>query len=281
MVEGFDYLEYMKNHVYRPLMDVHLRADIIDPASALEAYQIVFSPFLPALDESGLRERLRAWIEAGGTWIVGPLSDVRTLEGTKPMRTPFVCIEEWAGVFCKYELPGEPRNFTLRWSEGRTSPGSLWYSGFVPGGNVETIASYTNGPLEGLAAVTETQVGEGRIVLLGTLPIAHDLQKLLLHYSARCGISPTAEATPNVLAVPRDGSAGMGCIVIELFNRPGTIVIPGEAVDLLDGKVYSGKVEIRPYQVMVLCMSEKRIKANSQSARRKLIGSLEPEIASE
>ena len=36
---------------------------------------------LEALDEEGLRKRLRAWIKAGGTWIVGPLADVRTMDG--------------------------------------------------------------------------------------------------------------------------------------------------------------------------------------------------------
>ena len=31
MAQGFDYLTYMKEHIYRPLMDVHLRADLVDP----------------------------------------------------------------------------------------------------------------------------------------------------------------------------------------------------------------------------------------------------------
>jgi beta-galactosidase GanA len=255
IVPGFDYVESMLNRVYRPLMGVHLRADVIDPVAPLDAYRLVFSPFLPALDESGLRERMRAWIEDGGTWVVGPFSDIRTLEGTKPTHAPFGCLEEWAGVSCKYELPGAPRDFALRWFDGRKSQGSLWYAGFTPEG-AKTLAAYTEGPLAGLAAVTETQLGQGRIILLGTLCIPDDLQRLMLRLAEQCGILPAADATPNVLVVPREGEAGKGVIVIEIENRPGALTLSSPGRDMLDGNEHVGRVEIAPYQVMVLCAAQ-------------------------
>jgi beta-galactosidase GanA len=251
IVNGFDYIDCMIQNAYRPLMDVHLRADLIDPAASLGAYRVVFSPFLPSLDEAGLRKRLRDWIEAGGTWIAGPLSDVRTLDGTKHVHAPFGCLEEWAGVFCKYELPGDPRDFALRWSDGTASQGSLWYAGFEPRG-AKTVAAYADGPLAGLAAVTETPFGKGRIILLGTLPLTEDLRRLMLRVAAECDIRPAADATPNVLVVPREGDAGTGAIVVEIENRPGTLTLPGPARDVLSDTEFSGEVEIRPYQVMVL-----------------------------
>jgi len=251
IANGFDYTDYMLNHVYRPLINVHLRADIIDPAAPLDAYRVVFSPFLPALDESGLRERLYRWIQAGGTWIAGPLSDIRTLAGTKPRHAPFACLEDWAGVFCKYELPGEPREFALRWADGPVSSGSLWYAGLEPK-NAEVLAAYTEDPLNGLAAVTESRLGKGRIVLLGTLPIPADLQRLLLRLAAQCGIRPAAEATPNVLVVPRSGKIGRGAVVIEIGNRPGLLSTSSPARDVLNGKVYFGEIALAPYQVLVL-----------------------------
>ena len=251
LVNGFDYVESMINRVYRPLMDAHLRSDLIDPAAPLDGYRLVFSPFLPALDESGLRDRLLAWIEAGGTWVAGPFSDVRTLEGTKPANAPFGCVEEWGNVFCKYEIPGEPREFPIRWADGTTSHGSLWHTGFEPRG-ANVLAHYTEGPLEGLAAITEVKVGNGRLIILGTLCVPDDLRKLLLHVAAQCGIHPAATATPNVLAVPRKGSAGAGAVIIELENRPGTLRLHSPGQDLLSGKLYSDEIQIHPYQVLVL-----------------------------
>lgn len=252
IVNGFDYLDCMLNRVYRPLIEEHLRADILDPAAPLEAYPLVFSPFLPALDESGLRARLLDWIRAGGIWVAGPLTDIRTLEGAKPRHAPFGSLEEWAGVWCKYEVPGEPRDFALRWHDGRTSRGSLWYAGFAPEKNAKILASYTEGPLEGLAAVTETPIGKGRIILLGTLCPPEDLRTLMLHLAAQCDIYPAATASPNVLVVPRTGEAGHGAIVLELENRPGKLALSSSVCDILSGTEYQGEIEIAPYQVLVL-----------------------------
>jgi beta-galactosidase GanA len=251
LAKGFDYLRFMLERIYRPLMDVHLRADVIDPAAALDDYAVVFSPFLPALDESGLRARLLAWIEDGGTWVAGPFTDIRTMDGAKPMHAPFGSLEEWAGVYCRYELPGEPREFTMEWADGRTSPGALWYCGFESK-DAATLARYQDGPLSGLAAITETKCGQGRIIVLGTLPPAQDLQQLMVELAGQHDVFPAATATSNVLVAPREGEAGKGAVVIEIENRPGTLSLPGEAYDLLSGETHSGTIEIAPYQVLVL-----------------------------
>ena len=250
-MDGFDYIDCMLNRVYRPLMDVHLRADVIDPAASLDGYRLVLSPFLPALDESDLRKQLYRWIQAGGTWVVGPFTDIRDLHGVKPTHAPFASLEEWAGVFCKYEVPGKPREFPLRYDDGTESHGSLWYSGFEPR-EARSLAVYTEGPLEGLSAITETRVGEGRIILLGTLPPAADLKRLMLQAASQCGIQPAAEATSNVLVVPRRGDAGEGFIVVEFENKPGALALPAPARDLLSERTYAGTVDILPYQVLVL-----------------------------
>lgn len=251
MVEGFDYIDGLLNRVYRPLMNVHLRADVIDPAASLDPYKVVFSPFLPALDEAGLRERLLQWIEAGGTWVVGPFTDIRTLDAAKPLHAPFGSLEDWAGVRCAVEIPGTGREFDMEWSDGRTSRGTLWYAGFELR-EARAVATYTEGPLAGLAAIAESRLGKGRIVLLGTLPAPEDLARLLLRVSAQCGVHPAAEASSNVLVVPREGAGYRGAIVLEIENRPGTLVLPDAFRDVLSGEESTGAIEVAPYQVLVL-----------------------------
>ncbi len=252
MVNGFDYLDHMIHQVYRPIMDAHLRADVIDPAMPIDTYSLLFSPFLPALDESGLRERLLRWIEAGGTWVAGPLSDTRDLHAAKFSHAPFGSLEDWTGVYCPYEVPGEPQAFAIDWADGRTGPGSLWYAAFEPNGS-SVLASYADGPFRGMAAVTETAIGKGRLVLLGTLPPPDALQRLLLDKAAEQGIGPVSQATANVLVVPRSGSAGTGAVVVELEHQPGTFTLDAPARDLLTGKTCSGTVPVAPYEVLVLC----------------------------
>ncbi len=89
---GFNYLEALLAGLYRGLFERNWRADVVDPAADLADYSVVISPFLPALDEEGLRERLAAWIEAGGTWIATPFTDIRDLRRRQapewPLRQP-------------------------------------------------------------------------------------------------------------------------------------------------------------------------------------------------
>jgi len=251
MVKGLEYIQFMKRQVYKPLMDCHLRADIIDPAASLERYRMVYSPLLPALDESGLRERLLDWIKAGGTWVAGPLTDVRTTDAAKFTHAPFGNLEKLTGVFCEYELPGDPRDYQLQWENGTQSSGSLWYAGFEPNG-AHVIATYADGPLSGLAAIAQVQLGNGRIILMGTHLPEEQLQVFLTGVAAECGLRPCVSASPNVLFVPRSGKAGEGAVLVELHNRPGEVTLSSPVRDLLTGKVLYGAVAIEPYQVMVL-----------------------------
>jgi beta-galactosidase GanA len=116
----------------------------------------------------------------------------------------------------------------------------------------EALATYTEGPMKGLAAVARRKVGKGQVVLLGTLPTPEDLQRLLLSLGKDAGVLPVAEASPNLLVVPREGEAGQGLIVVELENAPATLTLPRAATDLLTGTRYSGKIDVKPYGVMVL-----------------------------
>ena len=249
-VEGFSYHTRI-SEFYRVMQRAQLRVDVIDPAEPLEAYRMICSPFLAALDEAGLRERIRAWIESGGVWLVGPLSDVRDMCGAKFPNAPYGGLEEWVGVRCKYEIPGHPRQFSLRWADGRESQGSVWYDCLELQG-AEALATYTEGPMKGLAAVARRKVGKGQIVLLGTLATPEDLQRLLLSLGKDAAVLPVAEASPNLLVVPREGKAGQGLIVAELENAPAALTLPRAATDLLTGERRSGRIAVKPYGVMVL-----------------------------
>jgi beta-galactosidase GanA len=247
----FKYREALLNSVYRPMTQAQLRPDVLDAQADLSAYKLLFSPFLPALDEAGLRERLRKWIEAGGTWIAGPFTDIRDLHAAKFRHAPYGSLEEWAGVRCKYEIPGDPRPFAFLWNDGRKSQGAIWYDSYELRG-AKPLATYVEGPMKDLAAVVEKRMGKGRIILLGTLPGAQDLQRLLLDAARKAHIGPVAEASANLLVVPRKGRAAEGLIAVELSNQPATLKLERPAVELLTRRRCQGMFEVQPYGVAVL-----------------------------
>ena len=251
MLNNFRYLPALLERAYHPMIQAQLRPDVILPMADLDSYRMIFSPFLAALDEEGLRKRLRAWIKAGGTWIVGPLSDVRTIDGTKFTHSPYGSLEEWAGVYCKYEIPGDPHEFGIKWADGHESEGSVWYDGLELRG-AEALATYSNGPLAGLAAATRCTLGKGQIIMLGTMPQPEDLKVLLLTIAKEAGVTPVADASENLVVIPREGSGIKGLVAIEVENRPASLNLPSPMTDLLTGKSRKGKVEVPAYGVMVL-----------------------------
>jgi len=251
LLNGFDYQSFLLEKVYRPLIQSQLRPDVILPMADLGKYRVIISPFLPALDEGNLRERIKSWVESGGIWIVGPMSDIRTIHATKFRHAPYGSLEEWAGVRCRYEIPGEPRDFGIRWWDGRTSAGSVWYDGLEVR-TAEPIALYTEYPFEGLAAVTRTTMGRGQIIMLGTLPRPDDFKALVTTAAKEAGIVPVADASPNLIVIPREGTGGRGYVCVEVENQPGNINLTKPMVDLLTGKKRQGNTQVDPYGVMVL-----------------------------
>lgn len=249
MVRDFDFQRDFLTRVYRPLLQAHFRPDVIHPSVDLRAYRVLVTCLIPSLEEGGLSNRIRDWVEAGGIWIVGPMSDIRTVEGARFTHAPFGILEELGGFYCSYQIPGDPRNFQLRWADGRISEGSLWYDALEPRG-ADVLAHYLEGPMKGMAAATRRRLGRGQVITLGTLPQAGDLAVLV---GGSCGSSlAVADASEDVLVVPRSGAGGRGWVIVETSSRPGSVYIPEPAEDLLSGRDCSGEIDVPGYGVFVL-----------------------------
>jgi beta-galactosidase GanA len=239
--------------VYRPLAREQWRMEVLEPAQDISCVKLLISPFLPMLDECSLRERLKQWIEHGGIWIAGPLTDVRDLSAAKYTHSHYGTLEEWAGFRSCFEIPGHPRNFAFSFTgDEATHQGSVWYDA-MEAIDAKVLARYTEGPVKGMAAIVEKPLGEGTIVVMGTMPEPATLQHLVRRYAKKCGIAPAAKASPNLLCVPRSGEGGRGMVVVEHENKPATLTLPASGIDLISGKrLKKGPLKVKPYQVLVV-----------------------------
>ncbi|HSV74895.1 MAG TPA: beta-galactosidase [Chthonomonadales bacterium] len=250
-VNGFSYADRVIAGFHAPLREAQYRIDVIGAGHPLEPYSVVLSPFLPWLNEDGLRDRLLEWVEAGGTWIAGPLTDNRSEYATKYTRAPFGDLEEWVGAHCRYQMPGDPCDYAIETVDGVRTTGSLWYDGFEPRGS-DVLATYVDGPLAGLAAAVRRQRGRGQIVLLGTAPRPADLVRLVRAAGDPAGVLPVADASANVLVAPRSGAAGAGLVAVEMCNRPGRVRLARPGIDLLSGNRHTGDIAMAPYAVVAI-----------------------------
>ena len=242
MAKGTDYLKYIADVYHKSLR--HHNVDLIDTPHSLDGYKLLISPFLSCVDENGLKERVMRWVEEGGTWIVGPLSDIMNESAVKYRNAPYSFLEEFAGVYTAFQMPINNNVFKAEWADGSELKISQTYDGFELRG-AESLANYTNDHPSGLSVIACKRVGKGRVILLGTMISGADMLRLVEN---ECGFAPIAKASENVELIAR----GSLILALELQNEDGEVELNGTYEDVLTGKVCQGKTEIAPHSVMVL-----------------------------
>ncbi len=241
ILKEFDYRKTLVQKFYGAFR--HYNIDVIDTPHSLDGYRVILSPFLSNADESGLKERIAAWVKEGGTWIVGPMSDIMTDYASKYTEAPYSYVEELAGVYTKYQKPIGNNVFRAKWADGSPLALSDCYDAYELRG-AASLAQYDGEEFGGLTVVAENKVGKGRVILLGSV-LPHDALRKLV------GEKPIAQASNNIVLTERSG-ARKGIIAVETENKEGYICLDGEYTDLISGKTYGGRVNIAPYGVLVL-----------------------------
>lgn len=241
-VEGFDYRNTLIKDIYSAFR--HCNIDVIDPTHSLNSFDVVISPFLAETDIADFRERIVKWIENGGTWIVGPLSDIYDGNLRKYTSSPFGFIEELAGVYTKYQKPLDNREFKAKWQSGEECGVSLYYDAFEISGDTLSLADYCQGEFSGLSAVAERRIGKGKIIIVGSKLGSKDWLRLT-------GVNAVTQASDNVILTERRGKQN-GIIAVETQNKAGYVVLDGQYVDLITDTKLSGRIVINPYEVKVL-----------------------------
>lgn len=244
ILKDFDYRQTMTD-IHAAFR--HYNTDVIDTAHSLDGYKVLVTPFAATLDENGFIERVKKWIEDGGTWIVGPMSDIYDGDVTKYSHAPYSFLEELVGVYTKYQKPVGNDVFKAKWTLDRKDPCglSMCYDAYEPVADTAVDAAvYDGGEFDGLAAIAYRQVGKGWVILLGSRIENKDLLYL-------AAMKPIADASDNIILSERIGNGINGIIAVEVENKDGYVILNGEYLELISGKRCGGKYKMTPYAVAV------------------------------
>ncbi len=245
LLKGLNYRETLIKKYYAAFR--HYNVDVIDTQHGLKNYEVIVSPFLATVDENGLKERITEWVKNGGTWIVGPMSDIMDGNVKKYTDAPYSFLEQLAGVYTKYQKPVANEVFKAHWTNDGECSVSICYDAYECNEGTKSLAHYVAGEFAPLSVITERKVGKGKVILVGSVISCGDLLRLVNR-------APIAEASENVILTERTGKNGdmYGIIAVETQNKGGYVILNGEYTDLITGKACSGKTEIQPYGVLVL-----------------------------
>ncbi|MCQ2431163.1 MAG: beta-galactosidase [Clostridia bacterium] len=241
------------NEFYRPLLDSGLRPDVIFSEKDVSGYDLIFSPLMMTMEKGGLSDAMKKWVKDGGTWVVGPMTDIRNIDGARYQHKPFGMLEELTGAKWLYGIPDAIGAVKTAWTDGDDFRGNLWYDIFEPGSGAALVTvKEGHSAINGKACVLDCTVGKGHVIILGTVPSHDDLMKIISRACAYAKV-PCGTTEGAVLASPRVGEAGEGVIVMEYSgSNPGVYHFEGTMTDILTGKSYTDKAELAPYEILVL-----------------------------
>lgn len=240
ILKNLQYREWLMQKYYKAFR--HHNVDVIDTQHSLDDYEVVVSPFLSTVDENGLKQRIIDWVNNGGTWIVGPMSDIMDENVSKYISAPYSFIEELAGVHTKYQNFLDNDVFKACWTDGTSCSVGKCFDAYELANGTESLANYVGFENDGLSVIASRKVGKGKVIVVGSVISADDLLRLVDR-------QPIADASENVVLTERDNGV---IIAVETENREGYVCLDGNYVDILTNRVLNGKVKINSYEVLVL-----------------------------
>ena len=196
---------------YRAFQRLGIPVDIVSPEAELGGYKLLVAPTL-FLGEEKIAHLLEGFAQSGGSLLLGVRSGFKTssnLVSAQPLPGVFrgllgAEVTDWhalpPGVSypVQSEVPGLAGESQV-WAEALKPlpPAAPWE------GIAAVLASYTEEPFSGKAALVERLVGDGRALYLGWFPSVGQAQAILEYLAGKSGIERLGDIPDELVAIRR------------------------------------------------------------------------------
>ncbi|MEV4715607.1 beta-galactosidase [Micromonospora noduli] len=231
--------------LYDSLWRAGVTADIVHPSTDLSGYRLVLVPTLYLVRDADV-DALHRYVAAGGTAAVTYFSGIVDANDHIRLGGYPGAFRELLGVRTEEFFPlreGEQ----VQLDDGSTA--DVWTE-WVHADGAEVLASYTDGPLPGVPALTRHPVGDGAAWYVGTRLDEQATDRLVARLLAEAGVRPTVSAPSGVEVVRRrDGDRTW----LFAINHTDTEVrLPAHGVELLTGGQCAGELALPAGEVAVV-----------------------------
>ncbi len=240
---------------YNPMVFSGVHPDVIDLKAPLSKYKLIFSQMEYTLEDGDFANRIAKWVKDGGTWVCGPLSDIRDANGARYENAPYGILEALTGVKQKYFVPDYDNDIACSWcDDGEEFHGEFSYELFEDSENIIPLARVVSGhsAVVGKICAGVCKVGKGNVILLGTFPDRDTMIRLVRYAAALSGIATDNVQGNSLLVTHRKGKDADGTIVLDLCGKGGMYSFDGEKTDLITGEKFKSSVRVNPYEVKIL-----------------------------
>jgi beta-galactosidase len=221
--------------------------DFTAPDGDLGRYRLLLAPALCLVSDEAV-SALRDYVAGGGHLVLslrGALLDAR--HHARLGGTPGGLLDVF-GIRVEESCPLPP-GATVALSNGEH--GSIWSERLRADG-AQVLASYGDGPLAGLPAITRNAFGSGAAWYVSTALGPPALDRLTGDLLAAAGVRPVLPgAPPGVEAVRRHGAGGQSWLF--LLNHSGASAhVQASGTELVSGRRVGGALDLPPGGVAVV-----------------------------
>ncbi|MGR6318165.1 beta-galactosidase [Micromonospora soli] len=220
-------------------------ADVVHPSADLSHYRLVLVPTLYLVRDPDA-DALRRHVEAGGTALVTYFSGIVDEHDHIRLGGYPGAFRDLLGVRTEEFFPlrdGE----RVRLDDGSTA--DVWTE-WLHAEGAEVLASYADGPLPGVPALTRHPVGAGSAWYLGTRLDDATTDQLVARLLAESGVRPAAAAPTGVEVVRRRSADRSWLFVINHTDAAARLAVTG--AELLGGGRCDGELVVPAGEVAVV-----------------------------
>ena len=244
---------YLKrlSRIYDAVRGMGLRPDVINPGKDLDRYKVLFTPFMLTLELGDLPQRIIRWVENGGTWIAGPMTDIRNSIGAHYTDRETGILEALTGAQLVQQIPDAEHRIPCNWADGSEFLADKWLQLYEVPVDVQVLVTAEGyySTLIGKALVFSKKIGKGTVLILGTEPSAEDCKRLLSLVTQK---SHHPKIEGEIAAAIRTGNNIQGISAQEYGGKPGKLYLDGCYTDLLTGIQWIDEMPLTPYQTAIL-----------------------------
>ncbi|MBE5814738.1 MAG: beta-galactosidase [Clostridiales bacterium] len=246
-----------KDGLFEATAREHLPYDLVyidqpDAAEKLQRYPVVVYPH-PVMMDQRRADLLRAYVENGGTLLIGCRSGYKDLTGQCVMLPqpgllqPLTATDVRDFTFTTF---AEPESFATMGETRLESP--VFNDILTPLEGAQVLATYGESYYKGQAALVENRLGKGRVLHWGSVFTAKNAPALL----AAAGVKPLfagiADAPWSVELALREKDGKRWLFLLNYLAAEADVTLHAPARSMETGEALSGRITLPPYGTLVV-----------------------------
>jgi beta-galactosidase len=239
--------------LYKALWEAGVAVDFVHPEAALDGYRLAIVPTLYCVSDTG-RQRLTEFVAAGGTAVVTYFSGIVDEHDHIRLGGYPGAYRDLLGVWVEEFQPlRENESVAVAGLRDGGTQATVWTEDVHLAG-AESIATFADGPLPGVPAVTRHvpggTAGGGTAWYVATRLDDDGVRALLRRVLDEAGVEPVVPTRPGVEVVRRTGPERSYVFVINHTEEQASVPVTG--TELLTGTPVAGDLGVPAGAVRVV-----------------------------